>query len=612
MCGIYGYVGKNALQETIRGIKDLEYRGYDSAGIAFINKNNFKKNNKKYQKNIKKGCKNLISVREKGEIKHLDEILNNIHVDTDVAISHTRWATHGEANIENSHPHFSADGKWAVVHNGIIENYEQLKNELVGVEFASQTDTEVVAHLLQKHYNGNPLVALGEVCKKLKGSFALAIINVEHPNKIYVARKNSPAFVGVDKTCGVVCSDVNSMKSVENIFLVGEENIAVIECGNVEIYNFNLNKLKPKKIVVDKEFKSSGKENYPHFMLKEIEEIPKVLFKTIEKYKNSSDFLEKIDKNCIKDVDNLLIVGCGTAYNAGRIGGEIIEKECGIKVDCVLASELMTKAFLYNRSTLAVFISQSGETADTLRAVELCKQHGLKCLAVTNVKNSSITRFCDYVIYTYAGAEIAVASTKAFNCQVAVMFLLSAYFKYIKQGEDFIAQEYRQLLKVVGVLEKMNIDDVCKQIAEEIQNEKSLYMIGRGQDYLLAEESSLKLKEISYIHSEAYPAGELKHGTISLVEMGTFVFAFATTEKTLAKMAANIKEVQSRGAKVIALSQYKITEKLHRQIVLENLPEKYLPIVAVVYMQRIAYYTSVMLGNNPDKPRSLAKSVTVE
>ncbi|MBO5394960.1 MAG: glutamine--fructose-6-phosphate transaminase (isomerizing) [Clostridia bacterium] len=620
MCGIYGVVGQNAINKTIAGIKRLEYRGYDSSGIAFFssranlvkNKEKLKKNCKKYIKNIKFSSQKLVLVREKGEIKNLENVFKSFCFASDVAIAHTRWATHGRVSIKNSHPHMSQDGRWAVVHNGIIENYNQLKNIIPQEWLQSETDSEVVAHLLQIFYKQNILECVCDVCSRLSGSFALAIICADEKDKIFVARKNSPLVVGYDENCGVVCSDLNSAGGLANVFVVDDSNLGFVEKGGLQLYNFALEKVEGEVIKVDQEENSTEGKTYPHFMLKEIEQIPAVIEKTAD---SQGDFIHLstiLDRDVFSKFQKFLIIGCGTAYHAGRVGGEVIERVCKKSCCCEIASEFCHKTFLYDLSTLAIFVSQSGETADTLKALRLCHEKGLKTLAITNVKNSTITREADYVLYCSAGAEIAVASTKAFNAQLCVFYIFAAYLKSLQEGKDYVSDEKLKLKGIAGVISQLEIDGVCKEIACQIKDSPSLYMIGRGMDYILALEASLKLKEISYIHSEAYPAGELKHGTLSLIEEGTFVFAFASSYETLSKNLSNIKEVQARGGKVIMLSPFEVDEDVYKQIKLESVDELYMPLYAVVYMQKIAYYTTCMLGHNPDKPRSLAKSVTVE
>ena len=616
MCGIYGCIGKGAINLAMEGLKKLEYRGYDSAGIAFINNNknnkNYLKNREKYQKNIKFINKNLICVKEKGEINLLDNILNNLNFNSNIAIAHTRWATHGQANIENAHPHLSNDGKWAVVHNGIIENYLALKKEIGHDLFQSSTDSEVVAHLLQIYYNGDAVATLCEVCKKIEGSFALAVIFEGEEESIFVARKNSPAVVGFDGQCGVVCSDIGSMPKLENVFVLEEESVCKLKKDEAVFFDFEMNKKELTTVQIDEEFLSTEKGAFPHYMLKEIAEIPQSIEKTGFIYRNFVNFSTSLAPQEFKGFNSFLIIGCGTAYHAGLVGQMTIEKECKLRCDCLLASELGNREFLYKSDTLAIFVSQSGETADTLKAVMLCKEKGLKTMAVTNVKNSSITRLCDYVLFTAAGKELAVASTKAYNCQVALLSLFSAYIAQLNGKKNSVEKRYEEILKISKLIENLEIDEFAKQIANDIKESQSLYMIGRGADYLLAMEGALKLKEISYIHCEAYPAGELKHGTLSLIEENVFVFAFANDKKNLGKLISNAKEVVSRKGKVIFVSPYETDEEFYCKIQAEEVEEIFIPLYNVVLMQKIAYYTAILLGRNPDKPRGLAKSVTVE
>ena len=612
MCGIFGYIGKKAVEKSVEGIKELEYRGYDSAGVAFVEKScNFEKIEEKFQKNIRKGAKNLVSIREKGEISCLEEVLQGLKIKSEIAIAHTRWATHGQPSIENCHPHFSQDGMWGIVHNGIIENAEELKKSLSNIKFESETDSEVAVQLFQKYFDGNVLSTIAEVCKKLKGSFAFAIIYAAEPEKIYFARKNSPVAVAFDKKCGVICSDLNTIGNFPNLFLVKNECLGYVEKGNAAFFDFQLNNVIGEKINIEKVEKEEKEKSYPHFMIKEIEEIPNSLRKTLEKYQSVSEFDGVFKAFDLKSVEEFLIIGCGTAFHAGMVGGRVIEEECKKKVCVEIASEFLHKEFLYSKNTLAIFVSQSGETADTLKAVKLCKEHGLKTLAITNVKNSSICSEVDFVLYTSAGKEVAVASTKAYNCQLCVFYLLSAYIKSLLFEKDFVQNEKKNIKKICNQMEKLQIDGLCREIADNIKDSKSIYMIGRGFDHLLSLEAALKLKEISYIHCEAMAAGELKHGTISLIENGTFVFAFGLgnyANKTL----SNVSEVISRGGKVILFSQKEESNECYKHIKTEKIEEKYIPLYAVVYMQKVAYYTSVALGYNPDKPRSLAKSVTVE
>ena len=615
MCGIYGYVGYNATNETLLGIKKLEYRGYDSAGIAFYN-NSFKLNDniKNFTNNIKTFKNGFNIIKEEGEINKLEKIFNCLNPKSGIAIGHTRWATHGKPSVENAHPHYSENGNWIVVHNGIIENYLELKNTLTGTKFSSCTDTEVVAMLLSKHFNGDVMETIIKVCSMLIGSYALAIIYAPDPNKIYVAKLNSPCVVGYGKNFGVVCSDLNAVTKAEKLFVLNNHNFAVVEKNCVTIFDKDKNEIKLKETKPTNLIGSNELGNYPHFMLKEIMEIPNAITKTVAEYNTFNKIRKELPKSLIKQTKNILIIACGTAYHAGLIGKKLFEENCGIKTDVEIASEFRYNNFKPNKNTLTIFVSQSGETADTIKAVKMSKAYGLKTVAITNVKSSSICFEVDYCLYTSAGPEIAVASTKAYNCQVTMFYLLSAYINAVKtEVPELVFEESKKLIQIANVIKNNNIAPICKEIANNIKNCLSVYMIGRGMDYYTAQEAGLKLKEISYIHCEAYPAGELKHGTISLIDSEKFVFAFITQELTKEKTLSNVNEVISRGGKVIVFSQFNINQpNFFKFVKLPSVEELYMPLVLVTYMQQIAYHTSLAVGNNPDKPRSLAKSVTVE
>lgn len=615
MCGIYGHVGINAVNEVMQGIKRLEYRGYDSAGIAFVGRLTDKD---EYHQNVFQ-YEQLKVVKEKGQVDKLVKVVEELNAEGEIAVGHTRWATHGEPNILNSHPHISENGRWAVVHNGIIENYLELKNMLVDYHFKSDTDTEIISALLQKHFKGDTLFTLKKVCSLLKGSFALAIVYYGEPNKIYVARQNSPVVVGKGENFGVVCSDINSLSSVEEAFVLENGQFAIVEKEGLKIYDKDLNQCQIPSIDT-LEIEENMLGEFQHFMRKEIEEIPLAIEKTICQYNSCAKFDACLSKEVVKDIQEIILIACGTAYHASLMGKNILERDCGIRATALVASEFIADEFLWNKNTLAIFVSQSGETADTLKALKICKEKGLKTLAITNVKNSSICYEADFLIYTCAGKEVAVASTKAYNSQVAIFHMLGAYLNVVKnqKEENSIFEEYKNLCLVCSTIDVKKIEPLCKEISYQIKDSKSIYMIGRGNDFRTALESSLKLKEISYIHCEAYPAGELKHGTISLITPQTYIFAFSNEIKTKDKAMANIQEVVSRGGKVILLTSFddiereKRGDKFYKIIKLPKVEEKYLPLVAVVYMQLIAYHTSLSLGINPDKPRSLAKSVTVE
>lgn len=610
MCGIYGYIGKNSINEVVSGLKRLEYRGYDSAGIAFIGDNidyEYTENNK----HIKR-FKKLTIIKSEGQISNLEEEINKSLPIGDIAIGHTRWATHGKPSTVNAHPHISKNGKWAIVHNGIIENYEELKKQFSFKRFVSDTDSEVIAHLLEKYYNGDVLSTLKDVCKMLKGSFAIAVLTSYDKDKIFVARYGSPVVVGYDEDTGVVCSDLNSIKVEKTAYLIEDNEFAVVGRGFANVYDEELKPKKLKNMADCEREERGGLGEYPHFMLKEIDEIPKAIVNTVNKYDSFEKMRAVLPLNLVRNTKKVLIIGCGTAYHAGLVGKRLFE-EVGIKTEVEIASEFRYNTFIPEKNTLAIFVSQSGETADTIKALTKCKENGLITLAMTNVKNSSICFASDRIIYTSAGAEIGVASTKAYNSQVALFYLIASYFKsVIFDDKNCFEIERENLVKVAKVIKQNKIHMLCKKIADEIYKSKSIYMIGRGFDYDLAREASLKLKEISYIHCEAYPAGELKHGTISLIDDETFVFSFVTQKSTMDKMLSSEKEISARGGKIIKLSQFDENNKVYFSVQLPQIDEKYMPLIGVVYMQLISYYTSVKLGNNPDKPRALAKSVTVE
>lgn len=615
MCGIYGIVGDKAVEKTLQGIKKLEYRGYDSAGISFFNYE-FKLSTDipKYLKNISCFKNGLNIIREEGDISKLEKIINSLKPKSKLAIGHTRWATHGKPSIANSHPHHSENGDWVVVHNGIIENYIELKQELKGLKFYSETDSEIVAKMLSYNFDGDVLNTIKNVCSRLNGSYALAILYAKNPNKIYVAKSNSPCVVGYSKDIGIVCSDISSIEKIENLYVLPNQTIAEVSAGNINFFDYNLNKIELSKFSGFTIDSSEELGKYSHFMLKEINEIPTAIEKTVVDYNTIEKIRKSLPKKVIKNTKEILIIGCGTAYHAGLMGKRLLEEVCGIKTDVDIASEFRYKNYVPHKNTLAIFVSQSGETADTIKAVKLCKAYGLTTVAITNVKNSSICFEVDYCLYTNAGKEVAVASTKAYNCQVAMFYLMAAYFKAVSiDQDDLIFEEAKQLVDVAKQIKSNKINNICMDIAREIKDSKSLYMIGRTVDYYLSLEASLKLKEISYIHCEAYPAGELKHGTISLIDNDTFVFAFLTQKHLKDKTINNAVEVASRGGKVILFTNQKIENTNFYKIVnLPKLSEFYMPLLLVTYTQLIAYYTSVYLGNNPDKPRSLAKSVTVE
>ncbi len=602
MCGIFGMVGKgNVLPQTIDGLKKLEYRGYDSSGIAFLE-------NQK-----------LTVLKQVGEIAQLETLLQNTTHTASVAISHTRWATHGEPNTTNAHPHVSQNQQFALVHNGIIENYLPLKQTLSGVPFVSQTDTEVAVQLLEKNFHGNVLQALQQTCNQQTGSYAFAVVFQGEPNTLYVAKNNSPLVVAHTGTLGLISSDPSAiLPYTQNQFMLNNGEFAKITDNNVWFYDNNLNEIKKETFVVGKQENEITKAHYPHFMLKEIHEIPTVVKNILNQYQTEQEVYACIPKEVCKKVQHISIVACGTAYHAGLIGKNILEKWCNIPTTVEIASEFRYKEkHRFYKNTLTIFVSQSGETADTLAAQKLCKQLGQRTLGIVNVQNSSLVYSCDHVLFTYAGREIGVASTKVYNAQMVVFYLLASVLALSKNTKK--AMPYQRVKQEIANL--FTPDDwfyqteaQSRKLARQLLGASSMYVIGRQQDVLTAHEASLKMKEISYIHSESYPAGELKHGTISLIEQGTPVIAFFTQERVMEKTLNAVHEVISRGAKVIAITtlNHAFGSVVNQVISLPTVNEVFAPLVSIIPIQFLAYYTSVQLGNNPDKPRNLAKSVTVE
>lgn len=604
MCGIVGYVGvKNASDILIEGLSKLEYRGYDSAGIAVANQ------------------KGITTLKSKGRLKNLcDLIEKNGKPRGNIGIGHTRWATHGEPSDINSHPH--CFGKVTVVHNGIIENYLELKEELKkqGAVFKSQTDTEVIAALLSSIYKGEPIKAIDELLKKLRGSYALAILFEDKPNEIYALRKDSPLVVGLSQNENFIASDIPAVLSYTRDFYLMEENEIAIVCKTaVKIKNREGRDIKKETFTANWDIEAAEKGGYPHFMIKEIYEEPKALSDTI--FPNVKDMLPSLkgfDSLDVNGINSIYIVACGTAMHAGLIGKYAIERLAKIKCEVCIASEFRYNEPLIDEKSLVIIISQSGETADSLAALRLSKQKGAKTLAVVNVVGSSIAREAENCIFTFAGPEIAVASTKAYSVQCAVMYLtaLNLALKNLKTDKTEIENLTKELCSIPQIVERTikELDPICKKLSQKLLVTDDLFFIGRGIDYCVCEEGSLKLKEISYIHSEAYAAGELKHGTISLVVDGTPLVAIATQEHLFEKMLSNIKEVSCRGAEVFALirEDFEISDEAQNIIKIPKVNEMLMPLVCAPFIQLFAYYTAVNKGCDADKPRNLAKSVTVE
>ena len=609
MCGIVGYVGpKDCSDVLVSSLTKLEYRGYDSAGIAVFQNNEIK------------------TVKTQGKLKDLEDKLKEVgKPDGHIGIGHTRWATHGEPSDVNSHPHSGA--RVTIVHNGIIENYIELKEFLTskGREFLSDTDTEVVAQLLDYKYKGNPLETIDEVMAELKGSFALGIMFKDFPDRVFAVRRESPLIVGVaDGEC-FIASDVPAiLQYTKNYYLLEHDEIATLTKDGVTFVDEHLEPIEKELKTADWDMEAAEKSGYPHFMIKEINEQPSAIKTTImPRIKDGLPCLEEcgITLEKIKDFKNITIVACGTAMHAGMVGKYVIEDLARIPVNVDIASEYRYRNPIVGEGDLVIIISQSGETADSLAAMRLAKRKGATTLAIVNAKGSSIAREADMLIYTLAGPEIAVASTKAYITQLSVMYLFAFELALAKEtvSEAECKRLVSALIKMPDAVQYVidNCEEKCKYIASKLITADSLLYIGRGLDYALSMEGSLKLKEVSYIHSESYAAGELKHGTISLIDDGMPVISVATQTDIIPKTISNIVEVKSRGAKIILVCTDACARGLKDGVAdyvveIPHSEELLMPITAVVPLQLIAYYTSINRGNDPDKPRNLAKSVTVE
>lgn len=608
MCGIVGFAGNSpAAPFLLDGLKRLEYRGYDSAGIAVSDGGN------------------ISATKTVGRIKSLAEKTDNGNsVKGFTGIGHTRWATHGAPNIPNAHPHLSGDGKFAVVHNGIIENYTELKKALTddGVVFLSETDTEVVPHLLQKYYNGDIVSTVKAVTNMLEGSFALGIICTDYPNTVVAAKKFSPLIVGLKSGSNIIASDVTAISSVtKDIAYLDDGDIAVLTPECVKFYDSLGNEKEKTVSQISWDVSAAEKGGFDHFMMKEIFEQPNAVKQTLSgRIKNGSVAFEGFNLTAekLKNINRIVIVACGSAYHAGIVGKYVIEDMTRIPCEVDLASEFRYRSPIINEKTLTVVISQSGETADTLAALNEAKRLGSHVISIVNVVGSSIANAADDVIYTYAGPEIAVATTKGYTTQVVSLYLFAAWCaKALATLDD---KEISEFLNGVQALPQ-KIEEVLKQkdeiaeIAKNKDDSDSLFFIGRNLDYAVSLEASLKLKEISYIHSEAYAAGELKHGTISLIEEGRTVIALSCFEDLSGKMLSNIKEVASRGAFVIGCSfegNTELCKEVNKTIYVPRVDSRLLASVEVIPFQIYAYYIALNRGLDIDKPRNLAKSVTVE
>jgi len=595
MCGIMGYLGdENAVNVIIKGLEELEYRGYDSAGLAVFQNNEIK------------------TVKTIGSPSNLWQKTEKLN--SKIGIGHTRWATHGAANETNAHPHLSKSGLFAVVHNGIIENYEELKASLSDVNFKSETDTEVISQLLEKNYNGDLKGTVGKTIKQLKGSFALGILCSDYPDTIICAKKSSPLFVGFSNECTYIASDISPLAdNSSRIFRLNDGEIGIIKKDSFKVYDTDGCRIRKSEVKIKAYDRSNDKGGYEHFMLKEIMEQPYAVRRTLAeiirdnkiKFRNIHWSIDEI-----KRISSVRFVACGSAYHAGLTGAYVSELMFHRTSIADIASEFRYMSPHIDENTLVIIISQSGETADTLAALRIAKEHGAKTISIVNVENSTIAMESDCVIMTRAGKEVAVATTKAYSAQLAVIISLILSLSVMsgeldrKRAEEYISE----LIKIPDKIEEILINNESEKYAKLINESGYICFIGRGFDRCSAEEASLKLKEISYIPSEAYPAGELKHGTISLVDENSLIIALCCSSQANAKTQSNVKEAAARGAKIITVTD---TDG-DGDIKVPKTADIFYPMLEIIPMQLIAYYTARLRGCEIDKPRNLAKSVTVE
>lgn len=613
MCGIVGYIGtKKACPILLAGLTRLEYRGYDSAGISTIEKDG------------------LSIMKDKGRVKNLSNLEGIDKLEGTVGIAHTRWATHGKPSKENSHPHQDNSKTFSVVHNGIIENYNELRKFLTdkGYTFYSQTDTEVIPNLIHYYFTKDTknddlkfLRAVKNACLDLKGSFALEVISSLYPDNMIVVRQDSPLVIGTCEDEKYLSSDIPAILSyTKDFYLLNDLEFVVLTKNSAKFYDKDLNEIEKKTQSIEWNATAAEKEGYDDFMLKEIFEQPTAIRETIGAKININSKCEfdelKFTKEYLSSLNKIYIVACGTAMHAGLTGKNSIEKLCRIPTEVDIASEFRYRDPIVDDKTLCIFLSQSGETADTIAALKLSKEKGAKTIAITNVIGSSITREADYSIYTHAGPEIAVASTKAYTSQVVLMTMLAIYFAEILDtaDESLLIDIKKSILELPKKIETvLKCDKEITEFAKKIYQEKDVFFLGRGIDETVAREGSLKLKEISYIHSESYPAGELKHGSIALIENGVTVVGIMTDKDLVKKTVSNLQEVITRGAKTLIISNQDIDKSMFDTVI--DIPETnrfVSPILSIIPLQLLAYHISKEKGLDVDKPRNLAKSVTVE
>ena len=608
MCGIVGYIGKNnATKLVLEGLKKLEYRGYDSAGLSMIRDNK------------------LVTFKKKGRIKVLEDSFDQEEFSSNICIGHTRWATHGEPNEINAHPHLSTDRKISVVHNGIIENYLELRNDLTkkGYKFLSQTDTEVIPNVISNNYKGDILEAVFKSTEILRGAYSLGIIDENEGKRLIAVRNSSPLLFAICEDGYFVASDITSViEHTNKIIYLEDGDVVDMREDSYTIYDKNHKKVEREITEVEISAADASKEGYDHFLIKEIHEQPRLLREVIsikhKDYKINLPAEGSLSLDELKNINKIYVTACGTAFHAGEAGKFAIENLAKIPVISEIASEFRYKNMFVDDKSLVIFVSQSGETADTLAALREAKALGAKTLAITNVVGSSISREADKVVYCYAGPEISVASTKAYTTQVISLYFLAMdiALKLNKITEDEVKEIIENMEKLPGQIEEiLKHKDQFEDIAELIKDAKSIFYTGRSLDYITAKEGALKLKEISYIHTESFPSGELKHGSIALIEEGTPVISVATQSSILEKTISNNQELIARGATVISIAEKKndfVRDSSDVMIEIPDTIDLLTPLLAVIPEQLIAYYASVLLGNDVDKPRNLAKSVTVE
>lgn len=612
MCGIVGYIGtKKASPILINGLLRLEYRGYDSAGIATIEKDG------------------ISVMKDKGRVKNLYNLKGIDDLEGTIGIAHTRWATHGKPSKENSHPHIDNSKTFSVVHNGIIENYHELRNFLTdnGYTFYSQTDTEVIPNLIHYYYSKDDkndefkfLRAVRNACKDLKGSFAIEVICKEYPDNMIVVRKDSPLVIGKGDNENYIASDIPAILSfTRDFYLLNDLEFVLLSRNDAKFYDIDLKPIDKKTKVIEWNASSAEKDGYDDYMLKEIYEQPTAIRETIGSKLTENGKCEFEDltftKEYLQSINKIYIVACGTAMHAGLAGKNALEKLCKIPTEVDIASEFRYRDPIIDEKTLCIFISQSGETADTIAALKLSREKGAKTLAISNVIGSSITREADYSIYTHAGPEIAVASTKAYTSQVVLLILLSIYFAELLEikNED-IANLKKEVLELPKKIEEtLKTSEIVKEFSKKVYQEKDMFFLGRGIDETVAKEGALKLKEISYIHAESYAAGELKHGPIALIENDVTVIGIMTDPKLVEKTISNIQEVVTRGAKTLIVTNQDIDDKRFDMVIRIPHTNTFVsPILSIIPLQLFSYYISKEKGLDVDKPRNLAKSVTVE